>query len=290
MKRSFSLTPLLAALALAALSFPTATLAQQSARSSGATPALSSPVRPSADVDVDHIIQAFSSKETQFRQALNQYSFKRDAVVQTIGLGGEISGEYHRTSQFVFDDNGNRYEKILFFPQPTIEEGGLIITPEDIEDLGGIEPFALESSKINRYNFSYVGKEHIDELDLYVFDVAPKVMPSPKSKERLFQGRIWVDDKDLQIVKARGKGVPEGDQRFPLFETYREQIDGRYWFPTYTYADDQLTFKNGQVVHLRMRVRYTDFERFRAKVKVIEEGEPGVESSPSPKPTPKPKP
>ncbi|MDQ3586533.1 MAG: hypothetical protein M3407_12250, partial [Acidobacteriota bacterium] len=113
------------------------------------------------------------------------------------------------------------------------------------------------------------------------------VMPDPKkSKERFFQGRIWVDDQDLQIVKARGKGVPEAKgERYPTFETYREQIDGKYWFPTYTYADDELVFDSGQVVRVRMRIKFTDFERLRAKVRVIEEGDV-IDETPKPKPTP----
>jgi len=239
-----------------------------------------------AGVDVERIIRAFTAKETEFRQALNQYSFKRDAVVQSIGMGGQIAGEYHRVSRFVFDDAGQRYEKILLFPLQTIKE--FTMTPEDLEDLGGVQTFALETSKIPLYNFTYVGKERIDELDLYVFDVVPKVMPDPKkTKERFFQGRIWVDDQDLQIVKARGKGVPEPKgARFPVFETYREQIDGKYWFPTYTYADEELVFDNGQVVRVRMQIKFTDFERARAKVRVIEDD--NVEDVSKPKPTPTP--
>jgi hypothetical protein len=226
----------------------------------------------SAPVDTDKIIRAFTAKETEFRRALNAYAFTRDADVQTIGMGGQVTGEYNRVSQFVFNDSGERFEHITFFPQPTLTE--ISFTNEDLEDLGGVQPFALEASKIDQYNFTYVGKEKIDELNLYVFDVAPKVMPK-KESERMFQGRVWVDDQDLQIVKVRGKGVPEGKQRFPVFETYREQIDGKYWFPTYTYADDDLVFKNGQTVHVRMKVRYTDYKRFKGTVHVIEEGEPG---------------
>lgn len=233
-------------------------------------------------VDTDRIIRAFTAKETEFRRALNEYAFKREAVIQTIGMGGQITGEYHRVSTLTFDDKGNRYEKIHFFPMPTF--GG--VTPEDLEDLGGVNPFALEASKIDQYNFTYVGKEHIDELDLYIFDVAPKVIPDPKkSKERFFRGRIWVDDHDLQVVKARGKGVPETKtNKFPTVETYREQIDGRYWFPTYAYADDELVFGDGSVMHIRMRVRYSNFERARGKVIIVEEGAPLPSSPSKPKP------
>jgi hypothetical protein len=232
--------------------------------------------------EIERIIQTFTGKERQFRAALNEYSFKRDAILQSIGMGGQVTGEYHRVSTFTFDDSGNRYEKISYFPMSSF--AGLIST-EDIEDLGGINPFALEPAKIPQYNFRFVGRDKIDELSLYVFDVSPKVIPDPKkTKERFFIGRVWVDDQDLQIVKTKGKGVPETKQnKFPNVETYREQIDGRYWFPTYSYADEELLFDNGNTLHVRMKVRYTDFELARAKVKIIEIDDPNA-----PKPETKP--
>jgi TonB family protein len=240
---------------------------------------------PVNSTEADKIIQAFTAKETQFRRALNNYSFKRDALIQSIGMGGQVAGEYHRVSTFTFDDQGNRYEKISYFPMSTMSD---VVTPEDLEDLGGINPFALEPSMIPRYDIKYVGKEKIDELDLYVFDVTPKVIPDPKkTKERLFVGRVWVDDRDLLIVKTKGKGVPETKvNKFPIVETYREQIDGRYWFPTYSYADEELIFDNGGSLHIRMQVRYSDFTPARATLKVTEVGEDegGAPSSDSVKP------
>jgi hypothetical protein len=233
--------------------------------------------------EIEKIIHSFTSKETEFRHALAQYAFQRDALIQTIGIGGEVTGEYHRSSSFVFDDHDQRFEKITFFPAPTLTE--VTFTQEDLEDLGGVEPFALEASKIGQYNFTYAGKEHIDELDTYVFDVEPKIVPK-KESERFFQGRVWVDQQDLQIVKVRGKGVPEGKQRVPVFETWRQQIDGRYWFPVYTRADDMLNFPHGESVHIRMVVRYDDYKKFSSKVKVTDV-ENGEELTPQPQPSPK---
>jgi hypothetical protein len=261
--------------AVAAAMLASAAAAQTGTSQGGAaTPVVN---RSGAPEDTARIIRAFTQRETQFRKALNEYGFTRDAVIQTLAWGGQISGEYHRTSRFVFDDSGNRFEKILFFPIPTVK--AISVTPEDIEDLGGVEAFALEASKINEYDFTYIGREKIDEIGTYVFDVTPKILSDQrrldllkktKSTERYFQGRIWVEDQDYQIVKARGKGVPEFDQRFPTFETYREQIDGKYWFPTYSYADDELTFKNGDSVHVRMRIKYTDFQLLKGKLTIIE--------------------
>lgn len=246
-----------------------------------------------SQADINRIVAAFTAKEAQFRQALTLYSFKRDAVIQSLGMGGQVIGEYHRVSSFTFDDQGNRFEKISFFPMPSF--GG--VTTEDLDDLGGINPFALEPSKIDRYNFRYSGKEKIDELNLYVFDVTPKVIPDhKKTKERLFSGRIWVDDQELQIVKTKGKGLPETKiNKFPSVETYREQFSGKFWFPTYSYADEELVFPNGETLHIRMQVRYSDFAPARADVKVVDvesgselKNETAKPPAPTPTPTPKP--
>jgi hypothetical protein len=246
-----------------------------------AMPVFSQSLSSPADLsqkEVDRIINTFTAKESQFRKALNEYSFKRDAILQSIGMGGQVTGEYHRVSYFTFDDSGNRYEKINYFPMPSFGA----ITQEDLNDLGGIQPFALEPAKISQYDFRYVGREKIDELNLFVFDVNPKILPdAKKTKERFFKGRVWVEDQDFQIVKTKGKGLPETkNNKFPTVETYREQIDGRYWFPTYSYADDELVFENGATLHVRMKVRYSDFVKATGKLKVIE-----IESADAPKET-----
>jgi hypothetical protein len=284
MKTSRLLSPVLAALVTLTAAVSPVRAQQDSTASAAGAPATTS----TAGVDVERIIREFTTKEALFRSALNQYSFRREAIVQTIGMGGQISGEYRRVSRFVFDDSGRRYEKIELFPLSTLKE--LELTPEDLEDFSGAQTFALEPSKINLYNITYVGKEKIDELNLYVFDVEPKALPDPKkTKERFFKGRVWVDDQDLQIVKARGKGVPEKkNARYPTFETYREQIDGKFWFPTFTYADEELVFDNGGVIHMRLRITFSDFARPRGKVRVIEEGQDIIPDA-SPTPTPKPK-
>src|SRR5260370_3811330 len=245
----------------------TARAQQKTASNTAAQPTITGSAALS-QAQIDEIIRTFTAKETQFRKALNEYAFKRDALIQTVGMGSQVTGEYHRVSDFTFDDQGTRFEKISFFPMSTLD--GLSMTAEDLEDLGGVNPFALEAAKLNLYNFKYVGKERIDELDLYVFDVAPKVMPK-KTMDRFFVGRIWVDDRDLQLVKSKGKAGPETKQnKFPTVETYREQIDGRYWFPTYAYADDDLVFDSGQDVRLRMRVKYTDYKVGRGKLTITE--------------------
>ena len=237
--------------------------------------------------EVDRIIKSFTSHEAAFREALTNYVFTRSASVFTIGMGGQVTGTYRRDSFMTFTSDGQRFERINYFPVPTLTE--ITFTPEDLEDLGGVNPFALEPKAIDQYNITYVGKEKIDDLDLYVFEVAPKVMPDPKkSKLRLFQGRIWVDDRDLMIVKSKGKAVPEDkNNKYPVVETWRTNVDGKYWFPAYTAADDELVFGNGAVVHLRMKVKYDDYKLGRTDVTIVSEEPAGNEAKPTPSPTPK---
>jgi len=233
--------------------------------------------------EAERIIQKVTENEREFRSGLSSYVFNRYATINIIGLGGQIAGTYRRDSHMTFSQEGARFEKVIFAPMATTPPG--FVSPEDLEDLGGVNPFALEPAYISQYKVSYVGTEKIDELDLYVFDVTPKVIPDPKkSKQRLFTGRIWVDVEDLMIVKSRGKAVPETKtNKFPIVETTREQIDGKYWFPSDARADDELVFDNGSVIKIRMRVKYTNYKVGRTEVRVLDDDEPVV---PEPSPTP----
>lgn len=234
--------------------------------------------------EIDRIVKKFTQNEALFRQALNLYAFNRYATMLTIGMGGQITGTYKRDSFLTFNEAGERFEKILFAPVSTMTE--ITITVADIDNLGGINPFAIEPKVADQYNFTYLGKEKIDELNLHVFEVGPRVMPDwKKGVAKFFQGRIWVDDEGLMIVKTKGKAVPEGKERFPIIETIRESVDNKYYFPTYSSSNDTLVFDNGQEVKMRVVVRYKDYRVGRTDVKVIAE-----EDVPDEKPTPTPTP
>ena len=227
--------------------------------------------KPAGQPDIDEIIRRFAAAESENKVARNNYTFTQDVDAMTIGEAGSIIGRFHRISDIVYDDLGNRIEKITFFPVPTMNN----FTPEDMRDLSGVQPFALATEDLPKYQITYAGKEKIDELDTYIFDVKPKQI---LKGERYFEGRIWVDDQDLQIVKAAGKGVPdEENNKFPRFESYRENIDGRYWFPTYVYADDVLEFKKGPDLHIRFSVRYTNYRKFSGRIRITDEGEAATE-------------
>ena len=238
-----------------------------------------SPVAPgqgrtaSQQPPIEEIIRKFTAAESQNKLARNNYAFTQDVDIMTLGAAGSITGRFRRTSDIVLDDRGTRFEKITFFPPSTLREIGM--TQEDFQDLAGVQPFALTLEDVSKYQISYTGKEKIDELDTYVFEVKPIKFVA---NERYFQGRIYVDDHDLQIVKAMGQAVPEvKDQKFPHFESYRQNIDERYWFPVYVYADDVLEFKKGPSVHLQMVARYTNYKKFSGDIRIVDGGDAATE-------------
>ena len=233
--------------------------------------------------EIDNIVKKFTAGESLFRRALNTYAFNRSATIQTIGMGGQITGSFRKDSFLTFTSDGQRVERLLFAPVSTLTE--ITISAADLENMGGIDIFAIEPKNIPRYNFTYLGKEKIDELNLFVFEVTPKVLPpAKKDGEKLFSGRIWVDDQDFLIVKSKGKAVPEAKgERFPVIETWRENIDGRYWFPSYSSSDDELVFESGQVVKMRVRMKYTNYRVGLTDVRVIEEEDVPAEKPAAPK-------
>jgi hypothetical protein len=247
------------------------------------------PIDPSQPkgITVDEIIRRFAAKEKEFAETRENYTYRQDVKVQTIE-GNSADGEYRQVVDITFDKNGKRIENVVFAPQSTLQR--VSMTREDFDDIEKRLPFVLTTDDLNQYTVNYVGRQRVDELDTYVFDVAPKTMEKNK---RYFEGRIWVDDRDFQIVKTFGKNVPDirkknEENLTPRFTTYREQIDGKYWFPTYTRADDVLQFSSGDI-RIRMIVRYTDYKRFGSDVKIIYEGQEIERPKDPPATTPPPK-
>ncbi len=235
------------------------------------------PLDPSqpTGITVDAIIQQFAAKEKQFKIAREQYTYTQDVKVQTMD-GDTVDGEYHQVADVLFDDKGHRIEQVTFAPQSNLER--VTMTQSDFDDIRNRLPFVLTSDDIGKYQILYVGKQREDELGTYVFDIAPKEI---EKGERYFQGRIWVDDHDYQIVKTYGETVPqvhnfkhpEKENLSPKYTTWRQQIDGKYWFPTYTYAEDTLHFSGNDDVKMRYVVRYKNYKQYGAKSKILYQGQ-----------------
>lgn len=228
----------------------------------------------------DQIIAKFAAKETEFQDALNHYTYRRVARVDTIGDDNKVTGEWYEVDDVIFTPDGARMEKVVDAPPSTLEQGGIMMSPSDLQDIQHGYPFVLTTSEVGEYNIKYVGRQKVDEVDCYVFDVVPKQIEKHK---RYLDGRIWVDATDLQIVVVDGRMVPDDTKRgqedlHPPFMTWRQQVDGKYWFPVYTRGEGILHFSGGsgymaQDVHIRDVVKYTDYKRFGSTSTIIYNGQ-----------------
>ncbi|HXT26913.1 MAG TPA: hypothetical protein VN749_19005 [Candidatus Eisenbacteria bacterium] len=212
-------------------------------------------------IPAEQIIARFSQHESEFRDERANYAYTQTFVFQTLDSDDVADGEYRLVTDVGFTSEGKRYDHDTYAPVSTITR--LQFTQQDLDDLRNIQPFVLTAEELPKYNVTYVGRQTVDDLRTYIFDVAPKKI---EKDQRYFQGRVWVDEKDLQIVKSSGKAVPDiikknNENIFPHFTTYRENIAGPYWFPTYTHADDVLAFRAGGV-HIRFTVKYANYKRF----------------------------
>jgi hypothetical protein len=219
-------------------------------------------------IPVEQIIQRFAERESEFKKERDNYTYRQTFSIQTIDADGQPDGEYRMTSDITFTPAGKRIDKVIEAPPPTLQR--ISLSQQDLDDLEHVQPFVLTTEDLPKYNVKYAGKQQVDELNTYVFDVAPKTI---EKNQRYFQGRVWVEDKDLDIVKSDGKAVPDikkkgNENVFPRFETFRENIDGHYWFPTYTRSDDTLQFSEEGPVKIRMVVRYMNYKRFGVSIKI----------------------
>ena len=217
------------------------------------------------NINPQEIIQKFAAREAQFRDARNNYTYRQSVKLEELdGSGNPTGGKWELVEDIIFSPEGKRMERVVYAPVQSLKQ--IILTPSDEQDLRDVQPFVLTTSEIGDYNIEYLGKEKVDEIGCYAFSVKPKKLAQGK---RYFEGQIWVDDRDLQIVKTYGKGVgrKQGDDQYPKFETYREQIDGKYWFPTYTHADDTLHFPEYDQ-RISMTVKYQDYKQFKSQTNI----------------------
>ncbi len=245
---------------------------------------------PPAGITAQEIVQKMGARESAFNQARQNYTFRQAVKVDTIAEdSNKVDGEYQQVTDIVFGREGKREEHVVFAPQNTLER--VLMTPADFEEIEHRLPFVLTAEDLPKYEVTYLGRQKVDELDTYVFQAGPKTLEKGK---RYFQGKVWVDQQDLQIVLVNGITVPQDKRRghedlSPPFTTYYEQIDGKYWFPTYTKAEGTLHFPAqqgamAQDVHMRNIVKYTDYKQFRTNSRIIFNGQDITDDKAQPDP------
>jgi hypothetical protein len=207
------------------------------------------------------IVKRFSQKEDEYILSRPRYTYRKTIRIQEFGPDGQPSGEFVLVTQPARDADGKLFEKVVERPRSTLQH--FFLRSEDLEGLQRIPSFPLTSSQLAKYDLKYLGKEQVDEIDCYIFQAKPRMVERVKA---YFDGIVWVDAKYLEVVKTYGKWVTDqgdvhtvADLPFSLFETYRENVDGKYWFPNYSRSDDTLNLK-GLEIPVRLVIKWTDFK------------------------------
>jgi len=208
----------------------------------------------------EEIIKRFAQKEDEYLAARARYTYKKTVRLEEFGPDGQPSGEMLLVSEAVAGEDGKLHEKTVQKPESTLQY--LQIGPEDFQQLARMPAYPLTSAQLPKYDLKYLGKEKVDEVDCYIFQVKPRAV---ERTHYLFDGILWVDAQYLEVVKTYGKWVNDlGDTHtatlpFTFFDTYRENVDGKYWLPDYVRSDSTLNLKNLNV-NVRLVVKWTDFK------------------------------
>ena len=205
----------------------------------------------------DEIVRKFAANEDRMKKAYEQFSFTLSVKVQEETNPG---GEFLVTGESFVRSDGLRYERIVKAPVSTLKQTSF--TLEDVKIIASLPLFYLTSDEVGHYKFKYQGTEKMDELDTFIFRVQPKLLNRNK---KLFDGVIWVEQRDFAIVKSSGKFVREVEAEgvqlpFVMFDTYRENVAGQYWFPTFISSEDMVTPPKSESIPLKLVVRSTNFQ------------------------------
>jgi hypothetical protein len=207
------------------------------------------------------IVRRFSQKEEEYLLSRTRYTYRKTIRLQEFGADGQPSGEFLLVTQPARDADGKLFEKVVERPRSTLQH--LFLRSEDLEGLQRIPAYPLTSSQLAKYDLKYLGKEQVDEIDCYIFQAKPKVVERVKA---YFDGIVWVDAKYLEVVKTYGRWVTDqgdmhavADLPFSLYETYRENVDGKFWFPNYSRSDGTVNLK-GLEIPVRLVIKWTDFK------------------------------
>jgi hypothetical protein len=213
------------------------------------------------DLPEAEIVKRFSQKEDEYIRSRAGYTYRKTIRIQEFDAGGQPAGEFVLVTQPSRDGEGKLFEKVVERPQSTLRH--FFLRSEDLDGLQRIPAFPLTSSQLAKYDLKYVGKERVDEIDCFIFQAKPRMVERIKA---YFDGVVWVDAKYLEVVKTYGKWVTDQgeinevkDLPFALFETYRENVDGKYWFPNYARSDGAVNLK-GLEIPVRLVIKWTDFK------------------------------
>ena len=208
-----------------------------------------------------NVAKLAAHRETETEAERNQYTYRQTFSLEELDERGILRGQYREIRDIIFSPQQERTEKLIGKPENALKY--LKLTKEDFGDLRDIQPLVLTEDRLWNYEIKNRGEETMDGMDCWVIEARPRQI---LEGQRFFEGLIWIDKKDYNVVRMAGRAVPQirsttSENLFPRFTTVRRPVDGKYWFPVYTLADDTLQFRTGPQRE-RLRISYSNYQRF----------------------------
>jgi hypothetical protein len=230
------------------------------------------------------LLKKIAERELENARARQNYTYRQSVTLQELNTQGVIVGEYHETRDIIYSPNRGRYEEVTEQPRNTLSR--VKLTPEDFADIRNVQSFLLTPDQVPLYEGKYKGEETVDGEPCFVEYIQPRQI---LSKQRFFEGTLWVRQSDLAVIRSEGHAVPQIEtlreqNLFPHFTTLRRTIDNQWTFPVETYGDDTLFFRDWPQ-RIRIIIRYLNYKRFGAE-STVTFGDP---SNPQQPPAPPPK-
>jgi hypothetical protein len=218
----------------------------------------------SIDDPPTNLAKLAAHRETETEAERNEYTYRQNVTLDELDSNGGVRGSYSEVRDIIFSPQHERTEQLIGKPRNGLKY--LILTDEDFADVRDIQPMVLTEDRLWNYQTVFKGEETVDDVDCWVLQVKPRQI---LTGQRLFDGMIWLDKKEYNVVRMEGQAVPQirtmkSENLFPRFTTIRKPVDGKHWFPVYTYADDTLQFKTGPQRE-RLKIAYSDYKRFGAE-------------------------
>jgi hypothetical protein len=210
------------------------------------------------------LLKKIAQREAENGNARQNYIYRQSVTIQEFNGSGIVTGQYHEVSDITFSANHVRNEQVVEQPKNTLTR--IKLTPEDYSDLRNVQPFLLTPDQVYLYEGQFKGEETMDGFPCFVEYIRPRQI---LSGQRFFEGTLWVRQSDFSVVRSEGQAVPQIEtlteqNLFPHFTTIRREIDGKWFFPVQTYADDTLYFRQ-EPQRIRIEIRYENYRRFGAE-------------------------
>jgi len=216
---------------------------QAAMRPISTTPGLAlAPQAPKTPVSIDQVVDAIIERE----HALIQFLKNRTPLVETYlqnlqpdaKLGAIPKEDHYFLGRLDLSDIDRRdyLTKEASF-QRTLMGGVTKLFRIQYQPMGFSWMIFADRQNFDRahYDFHYVHREFLGEVRCLVFEVSPKKNAGPG----LFQGQIWVEDQDYNIVRLNGTYVPRPRNAFYFhMDSWRLNLVQGYWIPSYIYSEE----------------------------------------------------